>query len=652
MPPPPVHIDYETFSVVNLKKCGLWPYAMHPTADVLCVAWAVGDGAPVAWWPGQPMKLLDELRWLFADHSRKFHAFNANFERAITEKVMARRYGIAPPKLSQWVDTQAIAAWSTHPASLERCARVLKLPEQKDKDGARLIRLFCIPRKDGTRVMPADAPDDFRRLVAYCKQDVVVDRMVAKALPVQELPPFEQKTWEVDSIINERGIPFNRKMARGATELRTRIREEASGIMQEITGGKVRTVGQRNVILAYCAEHGHPLPSLEKPAVAAALELPDLPTKVRDVLELRADSNMSSVAKYATMDAVAGADDRIRGAHAYCAASTHRWGGRFTQFQNIPRPHVKLDKFDHKLIELADYDSLRLLYGNVLPILRDAIRNTIACDDAHELFVVDKSSIEARVLGWLANDPKYMQAFREGLDLYKVTAAVIFGVRYEDVTDDQRWVGKGCVLGLGYGMGEDTFDETCRNNGRRLPRSLIAKSVKTYRKLYERIPAYWSTVENACVDTVLTGRDHSLPHGLRAAMVGKHLTISLPSGTRLWYLNAKAPMTRNKWGHVKPTIHFDVEINKKWLRVHTYGGRLVENIVQSVARDLLANALHKCDAAGLRPIMHVHDEIVCEPLRRDGHKLDEVHTIFRTPPPWAPGLPLGSSGFCGTFYKK
>lgn len=645
-----VHIDYETFSRVDLKRAGLWAYARDPSTRILCVAWAWGDAEPEAWWPGLPPPA--SLLRAFRDTAVELHAFNANFEHAITKHV-TRRLGWTVPAVGRWVDTQAIARMCAFPDSLQRCAEALKVPLQKDKDGGRLINLFSKPQSNGTVVLPKDRPDDFKRMVAYCRQDVRVDRLVGKALPVQDLPPMERKVWALDSVINERGVRIDVAMAKGAVAMKGVARDRACARLPKMTDDMVRTVGQSVKIKAFAAKLGFPLPDLKKETLEPLLsDGSGIPDKLRDVLELRAETNLTSVSKYDAMLRAVEADDRIRGVHAYHTATTGRWGGRIVQFQNLPRPSVKLDAMDHELIRKADADTLELLYGNIMPVLRDALRNTVRASPGRMLFVVDKSAIEARVLGYLSDCQGYLKAYREKLDLYKVTAAVIFNKPYDKITDDERWLGKTVVLGLGYSMGEETFWKNCLRNGRNLPRALTKRSVDVYRQHYQEIPHYWRTVETGAIK-VLRGTvvRAILPHGLSIEMQGKHLTIKLPSGRRLWYPFAYIKQEQNRWGKVKDTIRFWTSVKKQWVPYgSTYGGRLVENIVQAYARDLLANALLACEAKGLDPVMHVHDEVVCD--AKAGRSIDDIHTIFRTAPPWAPGLLLGSGGFESLFYKK
>jgi DNA polymerase len=641
-----VHLDYETFSTVDLPRAGLWSYAHSPATDILCLGWAINDEEPQLWLPGQPIpfKLHDALL-----HGRLL-AFNANFERAITECV-GTRYGMAKPKLSQWEDTQAIARMCAFPGSLAKCAKALGLEQQKDPDGARLIRFFSMPQRDGSRNLPKDNPHEFKAFCRYCLQDVRVDRAIHGALPVQSLPPFERRVWQIDSIINERGVFIDVAMARGAEALVSRAKATAAESLARMTDGEITGPGQAKRILALADRLGAPLPNLQKPSVAEALANENLPDLLRDVLELRSISNLSSVAKYKAMLKAVEKDGRIRGVHMYHSATTGRWGGRLVQFQNLPRPSVKLNEFDHDCIRRGDAKTLELLYLNLLPVLRDAIRNVVRAPKGRQLFVVDKASIEARVLGWLADAKGYLKAYKAGRDLYRVLAAEIFHVAYEDVTEEQRRMGKYGILGLGYGAWADTFIGICKNiGGVDVSQSLAEQTVHTYRDLFSEIPAYWQRVEHDCIAVIRSGQPKTLPHDIRIAMDGPHLTIRLPSGRKLWFPHATIKQAMNKWGKLKDSIRFMTDAHNQWMEVATYGGRLVENIDQAISRDLLANALLECEDAGLRPVMHVHDEIVGEPDMT--HKLDEMHSIFRKPPSWTPGLPLDSSGFAGPYYRK
>lgn len=650
---PSVHIDYETFSEVDLRSAGVHAYARHKSTRVLCLAWAIDNGPVSAWWPALgaiPQQLVRVFKTM------QIHAFNANFERLITEHVGVR-YGFPAVLHSQWVDTQAIARMLALPDSLEKCSAALNLPINKDKDGARLINLFSKPQRDGSVVLPASRPEEFRKMVEYCKRDVKVDRAVAAALPLKSLPGLEQRVWEVDGRINGRGVRVDVAMAKGADSMRAVARKMACDKLPAMTNGMVGTVGQAKRILAFASAQGFPLPNLKKETLLPLLESDsEMPQALRDVLELRASTNLTSVAKYSAMMRAVEPDGRIRGVHAYHRATTGRWGGRIVQFQNLPRPSAKLEDVDHQLIRDRDVSTLSMLYGNLMPVLRDALRNTIRASPGKSLVVVDKASIEARVLGYLSGCKGYLKAYRQKLDLYILTAALVFNKTYDQIVtlglgSFERWLGKTIVLGLGYSMGEATFWESCRKNGRILEHTLTKRAVDVYRSNYPEIPSYWRVCEQACLRAIRTRQPTSLPHGIVVNMVGHYLAIQLPSGRCLWYPHAKIVQKTNKYGKLQDNIRFHTTISGNYWGPFgsTYGGRIVENIVQAVARDLLAEALIKCEDRGLEPVLHIHDEVVCD---TDAKNIDKIHEIFRTPPTWAPDLLLGSGGFVSPFYKK
>ncbi len=644
-----VYFDYETFSECSLVKAGTWAYARHPSTRILCLSWAVDWSEPRIWWPGGTVP--DELMCAMRGQIGACRAFNALFEYSIT-KYVGSRVGLPTIPLERWEDTQAISRMCAFPGSLQGTATALKLDINKDKDGGRLIQFFSMPQRDGSINLPKDHPEEFKRLCNYCKQDVRVDREVHAKLPVQGLPDFEKKAWIEDAIINERGVLIDVGMAKAGVALREIAREQACKQLPKLTGDKVFSLGQSKRILAFAAGIGFPLANLQKDIVNTALDVEDMPTALRVLLELRASSNLTSVAKYAAMLGALCDDNRIRGIHAYHTATTGRWGGRIVQFQNLPRSKIKLNAFDHQLIREMRVEDIAFLYGVLMPVLRDALRNTVIAKPGHTLHVVDKASIEARVLGWLADEKGYQHAFTTGLDLYKVCAAFIFNKKYEDVTDDERWVGKQSILGQGYGQGPDGFQAFCDKNGRKIQLVLCQQAVNGYRTKFPRIPLYWKTVEIACKQVIRTRQPIKLPHGITISMSGSHLTIFLPSGRALWYPHATLAWGMTKWGKKVEVIKFMTEVNKRWVPAATYGGRLVENMVQAIARDLLAEALFKCEEQKLNPVMHVHDEIVCETESSRPGVLDAMHKIFRTVPPWGTGLILGSGGFSSPFYKK
>jgi len=647
-----IRIDYETRSLVDLKKVGVWRYAQDPSTRVLCFGYKLpGFSSVKPWRIGQPIpqELIDAI-----NRGVPVKAFNANFERAITECCMAK-LGMPIPKASQWVDTQAVALMCSLPPSLEQLATVLGLEQEKDKEGKRLINKFCKPNRKGEFTEPEDDPADFTNLVRYCMQDVRTEEAADLAMPIHSLGVEEQRVWTMDSNINRRGIPMDMSLLRGAIKIEQRAQIEARHQLTELTKRckiKVTTPGQTARIVALSKELGYEsLHDTKKETITVCLKDKDLPPLLKKVLRIRQRTAQAAVKKYhAAMYAVC-RDGRVRSIHRYHGAHTGRWTAKLLQTQNLARPSRKLDDFDNDLIRRGDYEAIEALYGEPMGVLRDAVRHIVRAIQAEKLIVCDLASIEARVLGWLAQDPKYLKAFREGLDLYKVTAAEIFGIGYDDVDDDQRWVGKQAVLALGYSMGVDTFYRQCVKSKPDIKRSLLERAVKAYRKTYRRIVKYWSLIETAAISAVASAGTVTRAGVVAFEMVKGYLTMILPSGRRLWYPEAKLVQQKTSWGELKTVVAYKTLIkNRLWVTKTTYGGRLTENAVQAIARDVLVFGMHKMEAQKLPIVFHVHDEVITSvPKVR---KVEEVVSCLTSCAPWAPGLPLGAKGFETQYYRK
>jgi len=534
------------------------------------------------------------------------------------------------------------------PESLEKAAKVLCPDQLKDSAGKSLIRKFSVDLTP-----PEDSPEDFAAFVKYCRQDVRTEKAVHAALPIQELPGIEQRVWEVDSDINRRGVRIDTALARGAVAMTTPLTKAANARIFELTGGEVEKPTQVQRIRAWLEAQGTPLPDLKAETVEAAL-LPGsgLSEASREVVAIRAEMSRASTAKFAAMLRCVNSEDRVQGAAKYHIAKTGRWGGRIIQPQNFPRPNRDVSDL-RQLVRDGDYESLDVIAGDVMGVLRDSIRSAIVASPGRKLLVADEASIEARVLGWVAGDPGYMKAYNRGLDLYRVTASDVYGVLYDEVTSDQRFIGKQCVLGLGYGMGVQTFKDSIAKTGKVVPDHIIEKAHAIYRKKYKTIVNFWYTVEKACALTLRDGQPRGFGHKrcCRVEMVNGYMTLKLPSGRRLWYPKAYLGTQKTSWGEVRPAIRFYTQLTPAlWGATHTYGGRLVENIVQAIARDTLAIALIELEDRGFDPVMHIHDEVVCDAeMDRD---VADVEAVLSTRPYWAQDLPLGAEGFESQYYKK
>jgi DNA polymerase len=654
------HLDFETYSECDLKEAGGWLYAAHPSTEILCFAWAFDNDEPEIWYPGLP---VPQEFYRALELGVPCHAWNANFERAINEEV-AWQIGMPKVAVSQWRDDMALALMLAMPGKLATCAQVLGVAQQKDKDGQRLLNKFSCPRKptkkdSRVRIRPEDDPADAQRLYEYCKQDVRAERAVVAALPVSWLGAYEQAIWEADSDTNARGALLDRDMVTGAVRILDKAMADGARELSAITGGLVTTPGQRDRIKAWLASQGVHVDSLAAEFMPEIQGRP-MPAKAARLLEVYASCGQSSTSKYPTMlGAMSPRDDRVRGIAQYHSATTGRWGGRKVQFQNLPRPSIDTRSFHADVCEAnhADIERIAQACGlDAMTVLRDSLRHSVIAPPGKTLIVSDLASIEARVLGWVAGEQIYLDTFAAGKNLYIVTASNVFGIPYDQVKKGtvEYQVGKESVLGLGYQMGGPTFIGNCRDKGvpvDKAPDSLILEAHQKYRQTYKNIVKYWRDIETCAVACISTGKPTKLGH-CRMEMIKGFLTIQLPSGRRLWYAGAHTAMKRMPWGEERLEMRFYVELKPNvWGRSSSYGGKLTENIVQAIARDLLAEALVCANRSGiLAPVMTVHDEIVAEaPEGTDPKVLEHMMT---KPLPWTTGLPLGAEAFSSPYYKK
>jgi DNA polymerase len=648
-----VRTDVETYSDVDIHDVGGWAYSLHPSTDMLIVGYQINDGEYLYWLPGEDPP--EEL-WAAIRGGATMRAFNANFERAIFMHVLRKKYGWPRVELEQWECTQAVAGYCAFPTKLEWCAKALGLEQQKNKDGKALIRLFCQPRKPtkanpATRIYPKDRPEDFQRFIDYCLDDVRTERAVARALPISHLPKVEVRNWRVGSEVNRRGIPIDRELCRGAIALATRAQAERNAELQKYPGLPFTSATQTAKVRAWLATRGLKLDNMEGDTVRKALRKADeLPDDVREVLEIRLAVASVTWKKYiAALDASM-VDGRCHDAHQFCSAHTHRDGGRIVQFQNLARPTYKMGR-DRSQIKKRNFRHLQWLHGDVIKALTNAIRHFVIASTNNVLLVSDLSSIEARMLGWWAEEPEYQKAFKNKLDLYIVMAAELFGVEYGDVTDAQRQIGKVCILALGYSMGLKAFMEYCDAQGIAVSEELLARAVKIYRRTFHRIPKLWYEAEDAMAAAALTGK-RTRCGVVGFELVGRDMTMIMPNGTRLYYPDFKMRRGKTPWGQEKWIMSYMHDYHGHWLRTSTYGGMIVENGVQKMARDVMYEGLCKAEDAGLCPIFHVHDEVNCDVPEAQADRLAELDGYMKEVPEWAPGLLLDAKGFVSPYYKK
>lgn len=645
-----IFIDLEGYSEAPLKLVGTHAYAQHHSTRILCVGWAIDDGKPGIILPGQPIP--EPLARAWQDGVESTWAWNAQFERAVIEARWKWEFPGQPRPL-RFQCSMALAASCGLPLSLEKCAAFLSPGDtsaQKDKRGKQLIRLLCMPNSSFTDMTRENKTKNLKELYDYCKQDIVAERAAHAKLPRKALPKAERDIWALDQDINFRGFMIDMPMVDGALDLLDCEGARQRRRIATLTHGAVGSPTETAKIKDWCGTQGVALGSLAKDFLEKRLTRP-LPPRVRQVLELRQAGSRTSTGKYAKLKDTACPDHRIRGGHQYAAAHTLRWGGRGFQPQNLPK--TKIDR-SYLLGEIRTRDAvtLRAMAGDVSTVLRDTLRHVIIPSNGNALVVVDINAIEARVLGWIAGEKGYQTAYRDGLDLYKVTAAAVYGVHYADVTPTQRDFGKICVLALGYSMGFDTFLTNCVKNNIAVTPAMIQKAVTVYRSTYPAIPACWRGVESVFVESIQNpGMTLSYGPFLKCRTADGYAQIQLPSGRSMYYPRPRVQTEETKYGP-RPVASYAQSTPAGMYRRSTYGGRLVENVVQAVSRDVLAFAMLRIDP--MAPIvLHVHDEVVCDvETAKAPAALAEAIAWLSTAPAWAPGLRLKAAGFITPFYKK
>lgn len=651
-------VDIETYSSVDLKSSGLYKYAQAADFQVLLFAYSV-DGAPVeiidlAMGEEIPAGVAAAL----FDSGVLKHAYNAAFEWYC----LSRHFNLPDEArdrwLPQWRCTMLHGLYCGYTAGLDVTGEALGLPSDKRKlsTGRTLIKTFCSPKKNGTRVMPAHEPEKWNLFKTYCRQDVVAEMGIARKLSAFPVPGEEQRLWELDQIINARGINMDEALVNGALYCATVTGERLIAEAQRITGlENPRSVTQLRKWLDEELPEEEDLQDLQKKTVQQLLDRGVASSAAERMLEIRLRLGKTSTKKYDAMQACACADGRARGLlQHYGANRTGRWAGRLIQVQNLPKNRLStLDIARHFAVQ-GKPDCLYLLYGNVPDTLSQLVRTAFIPSPGNVLAVADFSAIEARVIAWLAGEQWRMDVFRGHGKIYEASAASMFDVPIDRITKSSplRQKGKVAELALGYqGSSGALIQMGALDMG--LTEEELPEIVQRWRAANPRIVELWYAMETAAEDCVRTGRPADT-HGIRFAREGDYaqgldwLTVRLPSGRKLFY--ASPALGVNRWGNVSITYMGMDQKTRKWSAQETYGGKLTENVVQAIARDCLAEALQRLTEAGYAIVMHVHDEVVIDaPVGMD---IDVICEIMCRPISWAPDLPLRTDGFISKYYKK
>lgn len=633
-----ISIDFETYSECDIKTAGGYNYAAHPTTEIICMAWAIDDEEPSLWTPDQifPLRLATAVA-----NGAEIWAWNAAFERAVWEHKIARRIN-GNPRPNQWNDTAALAATLALPRALGKCAEVLELDDQKDTRGRYLIQRLCKPYR-GERRTDQHLLDE---LYAYCKQDVVTERAIKTY--IQKFKPMgehERAVWLLDQEINWRGVGIDVPNVENALDLIIATAERLNASVVDLTDGALSGVGSRAQVMSWCRDQGYRLGGYDKNAILTALADPALPANVRDVLKVRQTLGKASTSKYLAMQNLAGADHRARGVFSYHGAQTGRWAGRGFQPQNLPRPAFKDADTCVQLFDQRDPELLEMLYGDPMVALSSTLRSMIVPAHGKRLLVVDFNAIEARVLAWLAGEQAPLDVFASGQCIYCHAATSIYGRTITKADQAERQIGKVAVLALGYQGGVGAFQTMAAAYRVEIEDELADEIKVKWRKANKNIVRFWYALEEAANNAV-KHRGHAFDAGpITFKCHGDFLFAKLPSGRRLAYYQPRLGNSGLEfWGT-------DSRLGGRWAKLDTYGGKLAENITQAVARDLLADAMLRVEAAGYPVVMHVHDEIVSE-VPKDFGSLSQFEELICQMPDWATGLPMAVEGFECERYRK
>lgn len=650
-----LNIDIETYSPNDISF-GVYKYSESEEFEILLFSYAYdfGEVHVVDLVSGEtiPDEVIKDLR----NPEVIKHAYNAQFEITCLNRAGYQTF------VEQWRCTMIHGAYLGYPMGLAKLGKALGLPQDKlkDKAGAALIRYFSVPckptKKNGgrTRNLPKHDPDKWAAYISYNMQDVVTEMECYRRLSAFPVPEEVEKQWQVDIRMNATGVGIDRELVEGALTIDEENKKALLEEAYELTG--LSNPNSRNQLLDWLNSNTNlELEKLTKDSVAAAMDSAD--DVAKKVLTIRKKLAKSSVSKYEMMASATGQDGRLRGTlQFYGANRTGRWAGRLLQVQNLPRNYIANLNIARDLVRASNRVGLELLFGDVSDTLSQLIRTAIIAKEGYTLCVADFSAIEARVIAWLSGETWRQKVFAEGGDIYCASASSMFGVPVvkHGVNGHLRQKGKVAELALGYQGGVNALKAMgALDMG--LTEEELPNIVELWRQASPKIKELWYTVEKAAVYTVTTGNPMTIEHGITFRLEVdpfygyRYMTIELPSGRKLFYPDPHIKLNNFD----KEAVHFKTQLNNAWVTESTYGGKLVENITQAVARDCLALTLMRLSENGLPAIMHIHDEAVIEvPKDEASEYLDVVEKTFALPIPWAEGLVLTAAGFTSDYYMK
>ena len=667
---PWVVIDFETVSYgPDLKSCGSWRYAEHPTTQVLCCSYKLAEwrDRPETWLPG------DVHGWLFQfshDQNMTFIAHNAQFEKAIWRTIMVPQYGFPDIPDHRWHDTMAVCAMKALPLDLERVSSILRLPMQKDMEGNRLtIGLSKLSRK---KEYP-DVASALPRVIHYCESDVDNQAVLHQTLGF--LPPAERKVWLLDQRINQRGLKLDLEFVAAAKRVVEGASVPLNKEFKELTGLKAT---QGKAFLAWLNDNGVPIANLKKETVEELLgekeeddediqerdqrrDVYDLPRNVGRALAIRKLVGSASIKKLSRMEVCVCADGRARGLLQYHGASPGRWTGRMLQPQNFPRGTIKIGgkapdpQTVVDAILTGDYAYVEGVVGPAVETVVSSLRHAIVAEHGRILVAGDFAGIEARIVLALAGAHEVVETIRQhgSRRAYLDMAAAIYKRPIDKDKDPEEYqAGKGAILGCGFQMGWETYqkriakdasDEECK------------EVIRTYREDYApEVPKLWRGLEDASLRAV-RGRAPQEAYGVRYELEPPWLSARLPSGRKLWYYDPQLDLKAMPWDELDIRECWSYKAMKlgQWKKIYAYGGHETENVVQALARDRMVHAMFLAEKENFPLVLTVHDELVCEVEEsRADHKM--LQQIMEDQPQWAleMNVPIAAEAWAGARYKK
>jgi prophage lambdaSa04, DNA polymerase len=651
-----LNIDIETYSSIDIGKSGLYKYAQSNDFEILLFAYSLNGSEVKVIDLAQGETVPDEIIKRLSDNETELRAYNANFEWYCLNRAGFKT------NLEQWKCTMVHAYYAGFPGGLGKVGKALGFEEDKKKDmsGKALIRYFSIPckatRANGgrTRNLPYHDLDKWNLFVEYNRQDVVAEMAIMNKLKSVKVPEGEWEQWRMDIRMNERGIAIDTDLVDSSLWISEYWNERLMNEARDITG--LDNPNSTSQLLEWLKSQDVKVENLQKATVEKLIK--EVTGKVKRVLEIRKELSKTSTKKYVAMKAALGEQNRVRGLlQFYGANRTGRWAGRLVQVQNLPRNYIQNLSGTREVVKRKDVATLEILYGNIPDTLSQLIRTAFIPEEGKKFVIADFSAIEARVIAWLAGEHWRSEVFKTHGKIYEASASQMFGVPIEKIKKGNpeyalRQKGKVAELALGYQGGPGALKAMgALNMG--LTEEELPGIVKMWRDSNKNITGLWWAIGSTAIE-VVEGSGRKAVNGIIFEKEGDlsngldFLTVQLPSGRKLYYVNPGTKL--NSWDSKVITYMAQNQTTGKWEIAETYGGKLVENIVQAIARDCLAVSIKRLTEKGFKIVMHIHDEVVIEaPMETT---VDEVCEIMGQEIEWAKGLLLRADGFETMYYKK